>query len=154
MSSQSSFKMYRERLHNASQPCIPYIGVYLSDLVFIDEGNPDTVESSIPSPLINFDKHRQVASVISEIQKYQQITYFSTNPNNSDESDEEDEDVIERNTEMIKFVTQLKGIDDDTAYKNSLHVEPRARAGSSSIPLSPSPSFLQRLKNASPSGTL
>lgn len=149
MSSQSSFKLYRERLHSSTPPCIPYIGVYLSDLVFIDEGNPDTVDSPHPSPLFNFDKNRQVAAVIHEIQKYQHVTYHVKDAT----SGYADEDGIEPNAEILAFITGLRGIDDDTAYKTSLLSEPRARAGSA-ISLSPSPSFLDRLRNTTPGGTL
>jgi len=45
-------------------------GVYLTDLVFIEEGNKDTVNG-----LINFDKSRKIAFVIREIQQYQQTPY-------------------------------------------------------------------------------
>jgi hypothetical protein len=33
-----SYKVYRDHLHKAVGPCIPYIGVYLSDLTFIEVG--------------------------------------------------------------------------------------------------------------------
>eukprot|EP01133_Synstelium_polycarpum_P012343 gene12343-14475_t len=66
-----SFSAYREELHNANPPCIPYLGVHLSDLTFIEEGNKDTLENG----LINFYKNRMVAGVIKEIQQYQQQPY-------------------------------------------------------------------------------
>lgn len=142
MSSQSSFKLYRERLRASAPPSIPYIGVYLSDLVFIDEGNPDTLEQS-DLELVNFDKHKQVAAVIQEIQKYQQNTYLG-----------EEGEGGKRNEEIIEFLMQVRGVDDDLAYKTSLLTEPRARAGSTHAALSPSSSFLQRLRSQSPSGTM
>ncbi|ELR16435.1 nucleotide exchange factor RasGEF, putative, partial [Acanthamoeba castellanii str. Neff] len=51
MHPQSAFKNYRESLHEASPPCIPYLGVYLTDLTFIEDGNPDESEG-----LVNFYK--------------------------------------------------------------------------------------------------
>jgi son of sevenless-like protein len=40
--------------------------MYLTDLTFLEEGNPDKI-----GELINFDKRRRVAAVIKEIQQYQ-----------------------------------------------------------------------------------
>ena len=42
-------------------------GVYLADLTFIDDGNPDRIDG-----LINFSKRRLDYSVIANIQLYQQ----------------------------------------------------------------------------------
>jgi len=66
MSAESSYKQYRAEIHKAEPPIIPYIGVYLADLTFIDDGNPDKLNG-----LINFSKRRLDYSVISEIQLYQ-----------------------------------------------------------------------------------
>jgi len=41
---QQSFKNYRAAMHNRSGDCVPYLGVYLTDLTFIEDGNPDTVQ--------------------------------------------------------------------------------------------------------------
>eukprot|EP01111_Echinosteliopsis_oligospora_P014269 TRINITY_DN5343_c0_g1_i1.p1 TRINITY_DN5343_c0_g1~~TRINITY_DN5343_c0_g1_i1.p1 ORF type:complete len:787 (+),score=167.94 TRINITY_DN5343_c0_g1_i1:194-2554(+) len=70
-SMNSSYKAYREALHGADPPCIPYLGVYLSDLTFIEEGNVDRLENGY----INFFKCRMVAEVIKEVQQYQQKPY-------------------------------------------------------------------------------
>jgi hypothetical protein len=34
----SSYKVYRERLSTAMPPVLPFFGLYLTDLIFIDEG--------------------------------------------------------------------------------------------------------------------
>lgn len=48
------------------------IGVYLTDLTFIEDGNPDLIKGTA---LINIDKRIKVAAVIQEIQQYQTAQY-------------------------------------------------------------------------------
>jgi hypothetical protein len=69
MSAESSWKLYRNALHNANPPLIPYMGVYIQDLTFIDEA-PDKI-----GHLINFAKRKLVCNVIQEIITYQQTQY-------------------------------------------------------------------------------
>ena len=71
MSTQKNNKSIREVLRTVDMPCIPYLGMFLTDLTFIEDGNPDTTKEG----LINFTKRRYVAQVILEIQQYQQIPY-------------------------------------------------------------------------------
>lgn len=44
MNPQMSFAAYREHITQLNPPCVPFIAVYLSDLTFINEGNPDFIE--------------------------------------------------------------------------------------------------------------
>jgi hypothetical protein len=60
----------RDVLSQSAPPCIPYLGVHLSDLTFIEDGNPDAIRG-----LINFTKRRFLFRVISEISRYQQNAY-------------------------------------------------------------------------------
>ncbi len=48
-----------------------YIGMYLSDLTFIDEGNPSFTEDGS----INYTKWKQSARVIQRIRKYQAVQF-------------------------------------------------------------------------------
>ena len=57
-------------------PAIPFLGVYLTDLTFIELGNPDYLPES---SFINFDKRRKVFQVIKDIQKFQ-VTPFELIP--------------------------------------------------------------------------
>ncbi|GAM23651.1 hypothetical protein SAMD00019534_068260 [Acytostelium subglobosum LB1] len=72
MSCESSYKSYREVLRTTVPPCVPYIGVYLTDLTFIHEGNPNVVGNN---NLINVSKYILIYKVISEVQQYQWTTY-------------------------------------------------------------------------------
>lgn len=49
-----SFKNYRAALRTAVQPTLPYLGIYLTDLTFIEEGN----KNEIGSGMINWNKVR------------------------------------------------------------------------------------------------
>lgn len=63
----NNWKTARELLHRNGTPCIPYIGIFLTDLVYIDEANPDTDRTPDGVTLINFDKHRKTATVIQVV---------------------------------------------------------------------------------------
>ena len=53
---QNNYKRYRDRLSTIPTPAVPYIGVFLKDLTFICDGNPDYLRGG----LINVHKRRQV----------------------------------------------------------------------------------------------
>ncbi|KAI9139942.1 ras guanine nucleotide exchange factor domain-containing protein [Paraphysoderma sedebokerense] len=64
-----NFAEYRATLKAAVPPCLPFLGLYLTDLTFIDDGNPS--HRGPHNSLINFDKHFKTAKVIIEIQRFQ-----------------------------------------------------------------------------------
>ncbi|KAI9793535.1 MAG: hypothetical protein M1816_007968 [Peltula sp. TS41687] len=65
----------RHRLQTDSSPCIPFLGIYLTDLTFVNAGNPATRRLSNGMEVINFDKHIKTAKLISDIQRLQQMAY-------------------------------------------------------------------------------
>jgi son of sevenless len=72
MSPNSGSKNLRSALRTVDPPAVPYLGVFLTDLTFIEEGNTDVLHNT---ELINFDKRRKIASVIQEIRQRQHIPY-------------------------------------------------------------------------------
>ncbi|CAG8532246.1 22895_t:CDS:10, partial [Racocetra persica] len=76
MNSTKNFFDYREMLHSVNPPCVPFLGVYLTDLTFIEDGNPDILKKN--QQLINFSKRMKTADVIREIQQYQSVPYNLT----------------------------------------------------------------------------
>lgn len=36
----NNYRPLRDLVQNTAPPCLPYIGVYLTDLTFVQEGNP------------------------------------------------------------------------------------------------------------------
>lgn len=66
----------RQRLHDHVPPCLPFVGTYLTDLTFVDIGNPST--KTLPGcggdhdmTVVNFDKHCRTAKIIGELQRFQ-----------------------------------------------------------------------------------
>jgi len=75
MSPTGSFKDYRTVLKNTNPPCLPYLGIYLTDLTFIEDGNPNYLDIENRTDIINFEKMRKVSLVIEKIVMYQQQPY-------------------------------------------------------------------------------
>ncbi|ORY83088.1 ras guanine nucleotide exchange factor domain-containing protein [Protomyces lactucae-debilis] len=69
---QRNYALYRARLRQTTTPCLPFLGLYLTDLTFADEGNPNTRPSKLTDrPLINIDKHIKAVKIVFELQKFQ-----------------------------------------------------------------------------------
>jgi len=121
MSTDSNSKKYREELHKCSPPLVPHIGVYLSDLTFIEEGNLDTLANG----QVNFVKRRMLANVIQELGQYQQTPYN-----------------LIRVDAIQLFFEALRPMTETEQYQRSLQHEPRTQrakifsAGSSTSVLS------------------
>ncbi|EJT69277.1 cell division control protein 25 [Gaeumannomyces tritici R3-111a-1] len=109
MASTKNFGEYREALHASNPPCIPFFGVYLTDLTFIEDGIPSIIKKT---NLINFAKRAKTAEVIRDIQQYQNVAY-SLQPVN------ELQDYILSNMQAAGDVHEM--------YDKSLQVEPRER---------------------------
>lgn len=84
------------------------IGVYLTDLTFIEDGIP----SLTPSELINFNKRAKTAEVIRDIQQYQNVPYLL-------QPVPELQDYILSNLQAAGDVHDM--------YERSLEIEPRER---------------------------
>eukprot|EP00009_Paramoeba_aestuarina_P017297 CAMPEP_0201542480 /NCGR_PEP_ID=MMETSP0161_2-20130828/72062_1 /ASSEMBLY_ACC=CAM_ASM_000251 /TAXON_ID=180227 /ORGANISM="Neoparamoeba aestuarina, Strain SoJaBio B1-5/56/2" /LENGTH=313 /DNA_ID=CAMNT_0047950141 /DNA_START=304 /DNA_END=1245 /DNA_ORIENTATION=- len=71
MSHRSSYAAYRAYLKGLVPPCIPYIGISLSDLTFIDDGTADPANHDT----VNFKKWKMLAGVIGELKSFQKSNY-------------------------------------------------------------------------------
>ncbi|KAL1892183.1 cell division cycle-related protein [Sporothrix stenoceras] len=109
MASTKNFGEYREALHAANPPCIPFFGVYLTDLTFIEDGIPSIIKKT---NLINFAKRAKTAEVIRDIQQYQNVAYLL-------QPVVELQDYILSNMQAAGDVHEM--------YDKSLQVEPRER---------------------------
>ncbi|XP_042881642.1 ras-specific guanine nucleotide-releasing factor 2-like isoform X2 [Penaeus japonicus] len=105
VSSDGRFRSLRDALHRCDPPCIPYLGMYLTDLSFIEEGTPNFTEDT----LLNFSKMRMIAHVIREIRHFQQTPYK-----------------IEHNQRVTAYLLDPSLLlSDDNLYRMSLELEPR-----------------------------
>jgi len=110
-----NFTEYREIIHSVNPPCIPFLGIYLQDLTFIEDGNPDYLHKS--SNLINFAKRQKTAEVIRELKQFQNFAYnFHTIP--------EFQDYIKGQLDQDRDVDRL--------YERSLKLEPKQVDGAPS----------------------
>uniref|UniRef100_A0A8C0JPH8 Ras protein specific guanine nucleotide releasing factor 2 n=1 Tax=Canis lupus dingo TaxID=286419 RepID=A0A8C0JPH8_CANLU len=111
VSSEGRFKNLRETLKNCNPPAVPYLGMYLTDLAFIEEGTPNFTEEG----LVNFSKMRMVGDnfIVHLMQRFQceptagvslflQVTQY--------------------------LLDKALIIDEDTLYELSLKIEPRLPA--------------------------
>lgn len=68
-------KALRARLADRVPPCLPFQGMFLTDLTFVDIGNPATKQlqesDGRDKTVVNFDKHTRTAKIIGELQRFQ-----------------------------------------------------------------------------------
>jgi hypothetical protein len=73
LSGKSNFKNLRKQMATSPLPCLPFMGVYLTDLVFLNE-NPNEIDG-----LINYVKMQQIGNIISTFRNFQVTPYNFTN---------------------------------------------------------------------------
>ncbi|KAF2166789.1 hypothetical protein M409DRAFT_54573 [Zasmidium cellare ATCC 36951] len=73
-----NYNTLRRLLESPTAPCLPFLGVYLTDLTFVIAGNPKrrelpgvTTETGDTVSVINFDMYSRIAKIISHLQKFQ-----------------------------------------------------------------------------------
>lgn len=110
MSHQENYKVYRVKLRQSLQssaPVLPYLGLVLQDLTFLDEGNSDKT----PAGLLNVFKMykiRQILDPVLQMQK-QLSSYLS----------------FESKPDLLAYCRNLPTVSVEEAYRLSLRVEPR-----------------------------
>lgn len=114
-----NYAVLRQRLQNHVAPCIPFVGIYLTDLTFIDVGNGTTRQlpgesGSDSMSVINFDKHMKTAKIIGQLQSFQVPYRLATVP--------EMQDWMETQIQRVRSSDQANV---QSYYRRSLLLEPR-----------------------------
>ncbi|CCE63525.1 hypothetical protein TPHA_0F00380 [Tetrapisispora phaffii CBS 4417] len=107
--STKNFVKYRELVRAVKNvACVPFFGVYLSDLTFTQYGNSDFVDGS--TELVNFSKRNIIADIIFDIMRFKNYNYD-----------------LEPQMELQNYIkTSLEGIPHiEKQYELSLQLEAR-----------------------------
>lgn len=113
MTSSRNFNEYRDLLSSVQLPAVPFFGVYLTDLTFTEDGNPDFLQNDFR--VINFAKRAKAASTIENIRQFQRMPYNF-------------EEIEEIQTFMEDGFENSPPIEEQ--YDTSLSIEPRDKGGS------------------------
>eukprot|EP01130_Rhizamoeba_saxonica_P016653 TRINITY_DN7742_c0_g1_i1.p1 TRINITY_DN7742_c0_g1~~TRINITY_DN7742_c0_g1_i1.p1 ORF type:complete len:633 (+),score=117.87 TRINITY_DN7742_c0_g1_i1:97-1995(+) len=121
MNTDGSHKNYREVLNSHLPPCIPHIGIFLTDLTFIEDGNDDMIEDYY----INFKKRTMIHDVIREVCDFQQVGFNLLKVENISEW-------LKSQFESIKCLVEDQDENvDRLLYMRSRQIEPKDWDGSS-----------------------
>nr|CAB3266485.1 son of sevenless homolog 1 [Phallusia mammillata] len=113
---ESRLKKVLDKLRSCDPPCVPFVGSFLTNILKTEEGNPHLLPN-YPEllELINFGKRRMVASIMLDIQQYQNQPYNFLPVN-----------------EIQRYLTDLKPMGEmnakefhDHMYSLSMEIEPR-----------------------------
>lgn len=126
---ERNYSNLRQTLQSQVPPCLPFLGMYLTDLTFVDHGNPATRKMNYQNTsvqVINLDKHMKTARIISDLQRFQIPYRF--------------QEVSELQTWMQDQLIRVRSEGEknyQNHYRRSLVLEPRETIGSTKT--SPNP---------------
>ena len=109
VSPNGSFKAMREAIHQRrekSQPTLPYVGIYLGDLVFTDEGSLTELSDGV----INFARLMGIAKIIQEVLGFRAASFG-----------------FQPVAATRKYLIAAKVMDEEAAWLQSEALEPRVR---------------------------
>lgn len=105
--STSAFKSYRQALAEAKPPCIPYLGLILTDITFVHLGNPQ----DLPDGKVNFVKRWQQYNILDSVRRFKEQLYD-----------------FPRNEKILDFFNEYEDhMDEDEMWQKSLLLKPRGK---------------------------
>ncbi|KAI1357299.1 ras guanine nucleotide exchange factor domain-containing protein [Xylaria arbuscula] len=120
----NNHRVLRARLQGHVPPCLPFLGMFLTDLTFVDIGNPATKQhpniglQGQGMTVINFDKHSRTAKIIGDLQRFQ-LPYRMT-------------EIPDMQEWLQAQIVRMKELDQSNVqvsyYRKSLLLEPRETA--------------------------
>ncbi|KAJ1973333.1 hypothetical protein H4R35_004175 [Dimargaris xerosporica] len=113
MSADKSYRCYRTLLQQSPLPCIPYLGCCLGDLIFIDESLPESTTEHLNRPQLYWRKFEAIGDMALLFRKIQTGCTYTTR--------------IKPNDYVLQILMAQPCLDDEEAYEQSLHLEPRVR---------------------------
>ena len=69
LSTDRNYLNLREALHHAPPPVIPYLGMYLTDILFIH--TDQKAARKLPNGMVLFTKWRLIGCILDEMQRFQ-----------------------------------------------------------------------------------
>lgn len=116
-SEDNNWETLRQYLDTLKLPCIPYLGLYLTDLVYIDLAFPQRSKGLDLEP--RESKMNNILRIISEFQS-------------SDYSFIEARPEIQKYLQSMRYIEELQNIFEEEQYKKSLMLEPKMQTSTPS----------------------
>lgn len=106
-----NFSNYRSVIKNMACPCIPFLGLYLTDLTFIHNGMPTFRDDNGQKNMINFSKFTEIYKAIHHLTSFKMIYSF--------------QEVPQIQNFLLNEFESTDNIPSSKLYELSLLVEPR-----------------------------
>jgi son of sevenless-like protein len=71
VSGKDNYRYLRQKWGDAEPPAVPFLAMALKDLTFLEDGNPDRLETGG----INFYKWRKLSEIVHDVLQYRDIPY-------------------------------------------------------------------------------
>lgn len=103
-SDNNNYEILRNHLLTCSLPCIPYLGLYSRDMIYIKEAHPEGAEQRTNS----------VKKILNSIERFQSSQYNQLNY------------IPELNSLLLscRYIDELQKFVEDDSYRRSLELEP------------------------------
>ncbi|XP_005176804.1 ras-specific guanine nucleotide-releasing factor RalGPS1 [Musca domestica] len=124
-SDQNNWENLRAYLESLRLPCIPYLGLFLTDLIYIDLAYPQ--KNGIEPE----QRRNRMNNILRVISNYQESNYSNIQPIES----------TQKYLTSIRYIEELQNIFEEEQYKKSLKLEPISPLAPSSSSCSSKESF-------------
>jgi len=113
MSNAKNYQAYRMALNDAGWPKLPYFGVFLRDLQFVDVGNDTFIKAGDGEQIVNFEKVTMLEALLQELDNYKTYNEFP----------------FTAQPVLQSFLKILPSLDEEQLHKKSVAAEPITTSG-------------------------